>query len=77
MNKFFKLGKEDVVKRPTSDKNNVYFNGWAIRKTEKGYVVTFISSEHGGGERELAIDEETFNNAKAGKIGLSEILNMN
>jgi hypothetical protein len=77
MSKFFKQGEEDLVERPTGDENNVYFNGWAIRKTEKGYVVTYISSEHGGGERELVIDEETFNNAKAGKIGLLEILNMN
>ena len=74
MSKHFKLGKEVLVQRPRGDENNIYFDGWAIKKAGNEYFLTYISSEHGGGERELVIDKKTFNNAKSGKIGLLEII---
>ena len=74
MPKYYKYEKAVFTKRPESDRNEVFFDGWAISKRDGECFVTYISSEQGGGEKKISISEEDYSEAKAGKKGLLELL---
>ena len=76
MREYYKLGEKTTVRKTTGDNDNIVFDGWALHKTDKGLFVSYIVASHGGGEKEFQIDEENFNKARNGEIGLTELKNL-
>jgi len=74
MSKFYKHERASLTNRPESDRDEIFFDGWAINIEESVCYVTYISSEHGGGEKKFIISKQDYGKAKVGKKGLLDLI---
>lgn len=75
MSKYYKYEKGVTVKKLSNGRDEIFFDGWSIKKDGNKYFTSYISSEHGGGERTFTISKKDYLEAKALNIGLLELIN--